>query len=121
MRVQAEEAEAAARAAAVARSAREAAEQKSAARRAKKQRQNEQELQREVRRRQEELKQVRKRTQRVDLHFFVFGHCVLPRLFDDGCHRRSAQGRKPNIVVTSCVPASAKRLGDEPEATKLKP
>ena len=72
MRVQAEEAEAAARVAAVARSAREAAEQKAAARRAKKQRQNEQQLQREVKRRQEELKQVRRRTQLVDLQFMAF-------------------------------------------------
>lgn len=57
MRVQAEEAEAAARAAAVARSALEAAEQKAAARRAKNHQQNEAQLQREVKRRQEELKQ----------------------------------------------------------------
>ena len=114
MRVQAEEAEAVARAAAVARSAREAAEQKAAARRAKKQRQNEQQLQREVKRRQEELKQVRRKTQLVDLQFLRLA-TVFCRgcLGGDGCHRRSAQGRKPNIVVISCAPASVKRLGGE--------
>eukprot|EP01043_Picozoa_sp_COSAG02_P008097 COSAG02_NODE_252_length_26996_cov_29.825607_14_plen_583_part_00 len=57
MRLQAEEAEAAARAAAVSRSALEAAEQKAAVSRAKKHQQNEAQLQREVKRRQEELKQ----------------------------------------------------------------